>query len=498
MAVPVNLESYRRSAETFLTALETAYYRHYAGLEDDFEIESIYSRHRQLFERGAVESIRELRERAAPGSEERRRLGMLLDFASQGYLGQDTKAIEAELARRESSLVVKVGGESMGFREAAVVQANEPDAGRRTLIERGRLELIDRELRPLQEELIERQHAGARALGWSSYRDLCAGCKDLDLPALHAQTQEFLAATEGEYQERLERELHRTVGIGLAELTSADLPWFFRAACHDGAFPAERLVPSYVETLEGLGIDLSSQKGVTLDVEPRRKKSPRAFCAPVRVPGEVYLVIAPIGGQDDFEALFHEGGHLEHAANVDPGLPFEFRRLGDNAITETFAFLFQHLVADPVWLERRLGVPGASELAGYAVAERLVYLRRYASKLSYELELHDAGTRPASMRSRYSELLGSAIGVPWPGETFLADVDPGFYCTCYLRAWALETRLRRHLRERFGAAWFDSREAGEELRRLWRTGQRLTPDELLASLTGEELDFRTVLEELAE
>ena len=34
--------------------------------------------------------------------------------------------------------------------------------------------------------------------------------------------------------------------------------------------------------------------------------------------------------------------------------------------------------------------------------------------------------------------------------TYLSDVDDGFYAANYLRAWALETHLRRHLRERFG------------------------------------------------
>jgi Zn-dependent M32 family carboxypeptidase len=45
------------------------------------------------------------------------------------------------------------------------------------------------------------------------------------------------------------------------------------------------------------------------------------------------------------------------------------------------------------------------------------------------------------------------------------------------------------LRERFGERWFARREAGEWLRGLWRHGQRLTADELLAETLGEELDF---------
>ncbi len=122
-----------------------------------------------------------------------------------------------------------------------------------------------------------------------------------------------------------------------------------------------------------------------------------------------------------------------------------------------------------------------------------------------------AGTRPSSPTSCsctaasqpldavdpvYARLLGEAVGVEWPHELFLQDVDAGFYCVCYLQAWALETYLRSHLRERFGAAWFDSPEAGALLRSLWREGQRLRAGELLGQLTGERLDFRVVLADL--
>ncbi|MGA2925874.1 MAG: hypothetical protein ABSG43_07745 [Solirubrobacteraceae bacterium] len=427
---------------------------------------------------------------------------MLLDFAVEGLIGQQTKEIEGELARREASLSIELDGERLGFRESAVAQANEPDPARRGTLEQARLEVLADQLGPLYEQLVETQHATAAQLGYDSYRELCAQCKGFDLAELHRQTAAFSAATESAYPRLVEPELARTLGIGLGELRRADLPRLFRAADDDRHFPAQQLVSSLRETLAGLGIALDRQPGVVLDLEPRPLKSPRAFCAPVRVPGEVYLVIAPVGGREDFAALFHEGGHTEHAAHVDPSLPFEFRYLGDNAITEAFAFLLEHLVDDPVWLARRLGVDerAAAQLAAHARAVRLIYLRRYAAKLAYELELHgddDGGDRGLdALSARYAQLLSSGLQVQWPREPFLADVDPGFYCSCYLRAWALETHLRAYLRERFGPAWFESAHAGAALRELWREGQRLTLDELLAKVSPERLEFGVMLADL--
>ena len=96
----------------------------------------------------------------------------------------------------------------------------------------------------------------------------------------------------------------------------------------------------------------------------------------------------------------------------------------------------------------------------------------------------------------YAGLLSDALHVGWQRDGWLSDVDPFFYAACYIRAWALETHLRRVLRERFGEHWFDEREAGDFLKQLWRDGQRLPAHELLAELTGEELDFSALLEDL--
>ncbi len=491
----MDLDAYRHSAEAFSRELTAEYYRHYAGLKGDYAIEPIYERHAELFARGAVERLRELAAESPPAGEEARRRRMLLDFAIEGHLGLATRSLDAELARREAELSIEVSGERLGFRESTVAQANEPDADRRAAIEGARLEVTARELNPLYREALELNHELARSLGWSSYRTMCAELKRLDLDGLAAQTAAFSRATAATYPELLEPQLQRTLGLGFAELQRSDFPRFFRAPESDAGFPREALVPSLLATLAGLGIDVAAQPGVGLDVEPRPKKSPRAFCAPVRVPDEVYLVISPVGGQDDFEALFHEAGHTEHFAHVDPGLAFEFRHLGDNGVTEAFAFLFQHLTENPEWLRRHLPHVDTVPVLAHARARRLVYLRRYAAKLAYELELHADQLTP-SIERRYAARLGGALGIEHPSETYLADVDPGFYCAAYLRAWALETHLRRYFQERFGPAWFASPDAGATLRALWSEGQRRSAEELLHGLTGQTLDFEVLLDDL--
>lgn len=483
----MDLDAYRAEAEDFVYALGLEYYRHYAGLADELAVDEVYERHRALFRPAAVERLRDAAARA-PGGDESRRRRALLDFAVEGCLGRATAALDAELARREAVLMLEVDGERLGFRESSIEQANEPDAERRARIEAARLEATVRELNPLRRELLDLQAATARELGWPGYREMCDEVKGLRLDELCGQAEALLEATEPTYRVAMDPALRRTVGRGLGAARRSDLPRFFRFAEGDQRFPDDRLLGAYERTLAGLAIATDRQNGIVLDVEPRPHKSPRAFCSPVRAPGEVYLVVPPAGGRDDYVALLHEGGHAQHYAGVDVGLAFEFRHLGDNSVTEAYAFLLDGLVEDPEWLRRVLAVEDEDgALAGHARAQRLMLQRRYAAKLGYEVELFSAGGGDPG--SSYASRLTRAVGVPWPAESHLVDVDPGFYVAAYLRAWALEAGLRALLTERFGPVWFAEPEAGALLRSLWAQGQRLDAGELLGELTGATLDL---------
>ena len=482
----IDLTAYRAEAEQFLTALDREYYLHFSGQQADYDIEPIYERHAGLFARESVEGLREAGAARA-----------LVEFAVHGHLGRETKAESAELARREAGLEIEWDGERVPFRSAATLQANEPEPDRRAALEAARNSLTETQLNPLLRELLDRSHALTRELGYSSMVDMCEELSGIDLRALERQTSAFLAASEAEYEAIVQPRLLDQLGLGFDRLRRSDLPAFFRAASLDAGFPEERLVPALLETLGGMGIDVTGQRGVTIDVERRPKKSPRAFCAAVRVPDEIYLVIAPVGGRDDFAALFHEAGHTEHYAHVDRELPMEVRYLGDNSVTESFAFLFDHLVSNSEWLQRRLGVEDPAAIVEHSRASQLVFLRRYAAKLAYELELHGGGS-VGDLAEAYARRLSDAVHVEWPRSPWLADVDEFFYAARYLRAWALETHTRAALAERFGQTWFEMPEAGDFLRDLWRRGQDADGGEgILAAVgVGQELDFGVLREDL--
>jgi hypothetical protein len=482
---PRELDDFREQADRFLAAIDEEYYLHFAGHKDALDLEPIYDRFAEL-------TSLDVANRIGAAVDGDRRIRELWKFACSGHLGALTREHEEKTAQIEAELKATVDGEEIPFRMLRPTMANEPDREKRRRLEHARNALTEEHLLPLQLEASAVQHGAVRALGSTTYRELHERF-GFALEEMGQRCRAFLDSTERLWEDAGDRLFRERVGVGLSEAERFDVSRLFRAPEWDQSFSADRMLPALEGTLADLGVDLYAQENVELDVEQREKKTPRAFCAPIEVPGRVVLVIQPIGGVDDWRALFHEAGHTEHFAHTRADLSVEERRLGDFAVTEGWAMLLEHLVQDAQWLNRRLDVPRPSEFVAESATGLLYLVRRYCAKVLYELELHTADD-PRTMQGRYVELLSDALKIEPSATDYLGDVDAGFYSTEYVRAWAFEAQLKRFFREKFGSTWFTRRDAGSLLRELWEEGQRPTADEILKDLTGGEIELEGVAE----
>ena len=112
--------------------------------------------------------------------------------------------------------------------------------------------------------------------------------------------------------------LKRTLGLTPREATRADALALFRAREFDQYFPAGEMERSIRKQVGEMGIDPTANGRVLFDTGEREGKRSRAFCAPVRIPDEVYLVLRPHGGQTDWSTFLHELGHALHFAHMRP------------------------------------------------------------------------------------------------------------------------------------------------------------------------------------
>jgi hypothetical protein len=489
------LTEYRQHLSDFHTELAREEYLFRAGRKEQYETARIFSDYRDLFTRAAASELRAALEATAEFREtERDAIRLLIAFALDGHLQSRVRELSEAIGASEARATVKWDGQTLSFHESATVLANESGPARRRDLQARRAE-VTRGAQDLRAERLERLHEAARELGYASYLALYQELRRVDYENLAARSAQFLAQTESLYVKALDPLLRRDAHIRMEEATHADLPYLRRLPRFDGFFPRERLREVYRATFAGLGVNTEQQSNIEVDDVARPRKHPRAFCAPVRVPEEIKLVISPVGGQSDYQTFLHEAGHAQHFAWTSRNLHPEFRFGGDYAVTETYAFLFSSLALDERWLAELCGFTGSAEFRHALAVHKLISVRRYAAKLNFEVELH-AGKLTGTAAARYAELLTDGVRVRYDGAEHLSDLDDAFYAANYLRAWALEAQLREHLKSRYGTRWWASRKAGETLIDLWNTGNRYSA-EALASLIGlGELSFDWLASEL--
>lgn len=503
----MDIDTLRLQLEEFDLELSREHLQHLVGLKQDLNSAPIYDKYPGLF---SLENIQEVQKEygSSKGLERRQNL-YLLGAVINSFMSEPLKELSDKRDTVEAKAVVDVDGKEIPFRQIGIIISNEPDHK-----ERKRLFMLSldqkKKLQQYDKKILQAEWALAKKAGFKDYTSLYSFVKDCDYDKMAGQMQKFLVDTGPLYLSLIKKEIQK-INVPFEDAEGFDISFWIRNPAFDPYLTKENLVPSLKETLKGLGIDLDKQENINLDVEERPAKVSRAFCMPLRIPEEVHLVIKPCGGQNDYKSLYHECGHSEHYANSSADLSFEFKQLGSHCISETYAFTFEHITMTEEWLKHhtKMDAKTRREFQEFDMTVKLFFLRRYASKLLYELKLHMGdltrlddlfnpvkGKRYKDMAECYSDILGKAVKVKIHPVSWASDVDGGYYCADYLMAWILEAQLKAHLQKDYGKDWIHNPKAGEFLKSLWKDANKPTPLELANRLGYKEIDMEVMTREV--
>ncbi len=498
MTEPMSVERLRRDGEAFMQELSLEFYESLSGLKGEAQIQRVYAKYRAIFSEDALDAAREMFAGSAEGSDERRSARILLDWQVESRSGQQLASLdEREIEWEGEALVRLPDGREIPFQRVAIDIANSQDREERAMIEKARVTVVERDLAPLKRERIQRERDITESVGiapgYNATWELLSG---ISLGALREECAAFLRDTQSMWDDVAGEVVKRVLGMTVREASRADALALFRAREFDAFFPARDMESTIRGQVAEMGIESSANGRIRFDTGEREGKRSRAFCSPVKVPDEVYLVLRPHGGQTDWNTFLHEYGHALHFAYMRPDLPMEFRFMGDNSVTEGYAMLFDHLMQDSGWLQRYTGldkktVPAFLRSAGF---EELHYLRRYCAKFIYETQLYGGEQSFDALPDIYVELLTKATSFQYSTADAFVDVDPRFYSARYLRAWQFQALYTESLVERYDADWWRNPRCGPWMvDALFGEAQRELAHEQAMRVTGRTLGFAPLI-----
>lgn len=482
----------RSRAQRLKSTLARERYEVKAGLKEHPSFAGIYAEHPVLLGEEALPAIQ--RELAEATGDERRRLRYLLAWVAEQQVLAAVAPLEDEHRAWEAASRVRLNGLEVPFREARRTIRNLEDRPARLALEERRSDKLEEAL-PLETDTIQRERQAVEELGFGGYVEARERLSGQNVRALERQAIRVLTLTEDAYRDQLAHQVRKRVRVEPGEASRADVEWLERMAWLDEHFRLGHTLERLRADLGELGLPVAETERVRLDLEVRSLKTSQSACIPIRVPEEVVVVMAPTGGWPDCDSLLHEMGHALHFSYTESGMPFEYRALGDGAVTEAYALLFELLSLERSWLVR------TTDLAGEALEEYLLLagflhlhrLRRQAARLLYEVELLGAESIEG-MDERYAELMTGTTGFRHDPRTFLEEVEPGFWVARQIRAWMLRAILHGVLRARYDEDWFRNPSAGPFLRELFAEGQREDASRLAMELGAERLSAAALVE----
>jgi hypothetical protein len=496
----LTLERLRSDGQAFTEEISREGYLAHSGHKSSAEFKPIYDRYANVLGEEALELTLDAFKSTAKGSEEHRSAALLLEWQLESQASRSLADLdEKEIAWESSAVITTAEGEQIQYQTAAIEIANEKDRKRRIALDDARVKVVAEEHAPLRLERIRREKDYIESLGIAAtYNSAFEEITGVSLTTLAAECEAFLRDSQSMWDETLPHHLKKSIGIKPADATRSDALALLRASEYDGAFPGRHLRDSVSRQITDMGLDPSAGGRIIYDVGERAGKRARAFCAPTRVPEEIYLVLRPHGGQSDYTTLLHEVGHALHFAHVRADYPFEYRWLGDNSVTESYAMLMDHRMQDRGWLLRytEIGSGNVDNFLRLAGFEELHYLRRYCAKLIYEVQAYGGAADWNELPDLYVETLTAATTFQYRTADAFVDFDPRYYSTRYLRAWQLQAQINEALMSRFDIDWHRNPAAGPwVIQELWSEGQRESAEEIASrvSAKGEKLSFAPLL-----
>jgi len=494
----LDLQRLRAEGQGFMEKISLETYLAYAGLKPTAELQPIYDEYKDVLGEEALDLTLDAFRSSSDNTDDRRSAQALLDWEIESQAAKPLAALdEREIEWENSAIIHSPDGRVIEYQAAPIEIANTRDRTLRLALDQARAKLVKEEHAPIRLERLQREKEYIESLDIAGdYNASFEAVSGISLSGLATSCERFLRDTDSMWEDTLPQVLKQSLGIKASQAKRPDALALFRASEFDDAFPANEMESVMRRQVLEMGIDPTADGRIIFDLGAREGKRSRAFCSPVRVPEEVYLVLRPHGGQSDYNTFLHELGHALHYGYASPDLPFEFRWLGDNSVTEGYAMLFDHRMQDKGWLLRYTGL-GTNRVGKYLRAagfEELHFLRRYCAKLLYERALYSGEVPWSELPDLYVSLLGKATGFEYNAADAFVDVDPRYYSARYLRAWQLQSVLNEELTSRFDVDWFRNPSAGPWMAgELFSQGQRESAEEIAMRAGAGTLTFQSLV-----
>jgi len=456
------------------------------GKNNPLDLSVLYNGYKVLFSIETIQFLRKAQQENLASQNRASHCGLkyLTEFISCEFVNLANLELKQQLQNTLSTANCTYKGKQYTYNGIKQLKFWAGDNEKETLEEITQ-EFCESKLNDLLAAILHNEQKAINELGYKDHSEMFVSLTGISIDSLKSYALKFLSDTSSTYFSHLEK-LNVNEGItSHVSLSRDELYLLLSNYSKDECFTSVELKEVFDRLAARSGFEPEIIGRIKIE---QTQSGGRAFCSVLNAPHDIRLVIQNGLGFAQLRDLLHETGHALHYASVESTLPFEFRRLGDDSITEAYAALFENLLYDEIWLEKNLNLDRIqkSELISFLKFYKLTKLRNLAVKLIYDIDFFRNVPEP-ELKQNFRKYHKEYLGVMVNEYEFLSETEPFLFAARYFRAQMLAANLRCRLETSFGKEWFEDKEAFEFLSVIWRSGQQLSAEEISVSYTGKNI-----------
>ncbi|UYP47513.1 hypothetical protein NEF87_003798 [Candidatus Lokiarchaeum ossiferum] len=394
---------------------------------------------------------------------------LVLEYKAQFLLFEDVFNIQY---KKHMMSVPLEGKQSVPVSKALsmIFDQNNPDSH---VIMQSYIREMDK-LNPIYLKIINKYQSQAQLYGYASFLDLMKDNHQMDLDRIYSKTREFLKSSFTTYQEKLTSLSKPYLGKTWNEVSYADMWKLFSGFwLPHQPITGEKMVSFFNKTCNHLGYQFEGNSLIEIDLDSRSGKLGNSYCGfPLGEKNKkIVLVVYPYFHHNDLSTFHHESGHAIHLSNISPSLSPLFRAIGDFAVAETPAYLFQKLLHKPSYIEDILSYSyeHAQKFAQYYSFIHLYKQRKLCSQFIFLYNIFQNSWQLTP--TQFEKIFYDAeqqykldFGFERKCYDFVHMVEEKpFIAAHYLRAENASSIIESRLTSKFGLKWWNSENAGKFL-----------------------------------
>jgi hypothetical protein len=414
-------------------------------------------------------------------------------YLVESWVNLDLADYEDDLKTHEMKGTVEYDGQQLNRLQLLARLASADDAAERRAIFTAVKPLIEHG-NVFRNQIATRRVELYRERGFADYAAFYAEREGLDLDAVAARAEAFLAATGELHDELFTWAADVRLGEPTRKVRFPDLVYLAATRDQNAAFPPTDRHARVNELFAGLGLPGVNTKLPGFDDKPRTGRPIGFDSYPVVVPTDVRIGVTPVGTPLDYDntiSALSEAGLFLRSKQTR----FEDAYLLNDAATATLGYLALGVRDHSGWLSAHTLLAG-EELAAYhkhRAFRRLLDARMLAAQALYEIDLYrGAATAEDTFKERMKEATGIRLSSTDAKRALEFAVQ--MRSVSEFEGLLAASRLAAHFRATLGDDWYTGGKAGETFGAWYAAGGTLTLDTLTADLPGAADDFGPLVE----